>query len=94
MWTDVKQLYAHHYIKRKNQETGYDTQKPEDLLERVINSACPENGLVANFFGDSGTTAAVTERLGRRWITIMRKRLIDRNARPFLYPATTICSGA
>ncbi|MFD2837070.1 DNA methyltransferase [Azotobacter vinelandii] len=97
VWTDVKQLYAHHYIKRKkNEETGYDTQKPEALLERVINSACPENGLVADFFGGSGTTAAVAERLGRRWITsdlgkpacmIMRKRLIDRNARPFLYQA-------
>jgi adenine-specific DNA-methyltransferase len=52
--------------------------------------------LVADFNGGSGTTAAVAERLGRRWITtdigkpacmIMRKRLIDQNAKPFLYQA-------
>ena len=77
-------------------KTGYDTQKPEKLLERIIKASCPENGLVADFNGGSGTTAAVAERLGRRWITsdigkpacmIMRKRLIDQNAKPFLYQA-------
>ncbi|WP_338440663.1 DNA methyltransferase [uncultured Aquabacterium sp.] len=74
----------------------YATQKPEKLLERVIGAACPENGLVLDFFGGSGTTAAVAERLGRRWIStdlgkpacmIMRKRLIDQEAKPFLYQA-------
>ena len=79
-------------------ETGgyYATQKPEKLLERVIEASCPENGIVADFNGGSGTTAAVAEKLGRRWITsdigkpacmIMRKRLIDQNANPFLYQA-------
>jgi adenine-specific DNA-methyltransferase len=52
--------------------------------------------LVVDFFGGSGTTAAVAEKLGRRWITtdlgkpacmIMRKRLIDQDAKPFLYQA-------
>lgn len=75
---------------------NYATQKPEKLLERIIKASCPENGLVADFNGGSGTTAAVAERLGRRWITsdigkpacmIMRKRLIDQNAKPFLYQA-------
>lgn len=74
----------------------YGTQKPEKLLERVIESSCPPRGIVVDFFGGSGTTAAVAERLGRRWITtdlgkpacmIMRKRLIDQDARPFLYQA-------
>jgi len=74
----------------------YATQKPEKLLDRVISSSCPEDGLVMDFFGGSGTTAAVAERLGRRWITtdlgkpacmIMRKRLIDQGAKPFLYQA-------
>ena len=78
------------------ERVDYTTQKPEKLLERIIQASCPENGLVADFFGGSGTTAAVAERLGRRWITsdlgkpacmIMRKRLIDQNARPFLYQA-------
>ncbi len=69
-------------------ELDYATQKPEQLLKRVIEHSCPEGGLVADFFGGSGTTAAVAEKLGRRWITtdlgkpacmIMRKRLIDQN---------------
>lgn len=66
------------------------------LLERIIKGHTNENGLIADFFGGSGTTAAVAEKLGRRWITsdlgkpacmIMRKRLIDQNAQPFLYQA-------
>jgi adenine-specific DNA-methyltransferase len=66
------------------------------LLERILKGHTNENSLVADFFGGSGTTAAVAEKLGRRWITtdlgkpacmIMRKRLIDQNARPFLYQA-------
>lgn len=73
---------------------GYSTQKPEALLERVIKASSNENSIVADFFGGSGTTAAVAEKLGRRWITsdigkpsimIMRKRLIDNEAKPFLY---------
>lgn len=74
----------------------YATQKPEKLLDRIIKASCPKNGLVADFFAGSGTTAAVAEKLGRRWIAtdlgkpacmVMRKRLIDQNARPFLYQA-------
>ena len=96
VWTDVKQLYAYHLLKRKREETGYDTQKPEALLERVIATSTDEDSLVLDFFGGSGTTAAVAEKLGRRWITtdlgkpacmIMRKRLIDQGAKPFLYQA-------
>ena len=96
VWTDVKQLYAYHLLKRKREETGYDTQKPEALLERIVKAATNENDLILDFFGGSGTTAAVAEKLGRRWITtdlgkpacmIMRKRLIDQGAKPFLYQA-------
>ena len=47
---------------------GYDTQKPEALLERIINASSNENDIVADFFCGSGTTGAVAERLGRRWI--------------------------
>lgn len=80
----------------RTQNLGFDTQKPESLLERVILSSTEENGVVADFNGGSGTTAAVAEKLGRRWITsdigkpacmIMRKRLIDQDAKPFLYQA-------
>ncbi len=96
VWTDLKQLYAYHLLKRKREETGYDTQKPEALLERVIATSTDESSLILDVFGGSGTTAAVAEKLGRRWITtdlgkpacmIMRKRLIDQGAKPFLYQA-------
>ncbi|MGX1596151.1 DNA methyltransferase [Dietzia maris] len=75
---------------------SFATQKPEQLLERVIRSSSPAGGLVYDGFAGSGTTAAVAERLGRRWITteigkpatsITRKRLIDQGAKPFLYQA-------
>ena len=73
---------------------GYATQKPEALLERIIKSSSNEGDLVCDFFGGSGTTAAVAEKLGRRWITcdigkpaslVMRKRFIDQEVNPFLY---------
>ena len=50
--------------------TGYPTQKPEKLLERIIKSSSDEGDLVLDCFGGSGTTAAVAEKLGRRWITV------------------------
>ncbi len=77
------------------ERVDYATQKPETLLERIIKASSNENSIVADFFGGSGTTAAVAEKLGRRWITsdlgkpatmIMRKRLIDiPDCKPFLY---------
>lgn len=79
-----------------NEHLGYETQKPERLLRRVIESATTDQSIVADFFGGSGTTAAVAEKMGRKWITsdlgkpasmIIRKRLIDIEARPFLYQA-------
>ncbi|MBC8462395.1 MAG: site-specific DNA-methyltransferase [Deltaproteobacteria bacterium] len=51
----------------KTERTGYPTQKPEALLERIVGSSCPEDGIVADFFCGSGTTFVVAERLGRRW---------------------------
>lgn len=47
---------------------GYDTQKPEALLEVLIKTSSNEDDLVADFFCGSGTTGAVAERLGRRWV--------------------------
>lgn len=75
---------------------SYATQKPEALLERIVKASSIEGSLVADIFAGSGTTAAVAEKLGRRWIIcdlgkpacmIMRKRLIDQDARPFLFQA-------
>lgn len=76
------------------ERVGYATQKPEALLEKIIKASSNEGDLVCDFFGGSGTTAAVAERLGRRWITcdigkpaslVMRKRFIDQEVKPFLY---------
>ena len=47
---------------------GYPTQKPEALLDRIIKASSNEGDLVADFFCGSGTTAAVAEKLGRKWI--------------------------
>ncbi len=91
VWTDLS-----HLQQKDPERVGYTTQKPERLLERVINASCPPGGLVADFFGGSGTTAVVAERTGRQWLTtdlgkpatmITRKRLIDQGAKPFLYQA-------
>ena len=78
----------------RNEIVGYATQKPEKLLERIIKASSNKDSIVADFFVGSGTTAAVAEKLGRKWIVsdigkpaclITRKRLIDNNAKPFLY---------
>jgi len=91
VWTDIQ--FVHSQAKER---TDYATQKPEALLERIIEVSSPEGGLVLDFFGGSGTTASVAEKLGRQWITtdlgkpacmVMRKRLIDIDATPFLYQA-------
>ena len=49
-----------------NERSGYPTQKPEALLERIIHASSNEGDLVADFFCGSGTTLAVAKRLGRR----------------------------
>src|SRR6266404_985284 len=65
---------------------GYPTQKPESLIERIIKASSNEGDLVADFFVGSGTTAAVAEKLGRKWIATdlgkfgihtTRKRLVQ-----------------
>jgi adenine-specific DNA-methyltransferase len=90
-WADVNRISP-----TSSERLNYATQKPETLLERIIQASSNRGDLVADFNGGSGTTAAVAEKLGRRWITtdlgkpacmIMRKRLIDQGAKPFLYQA-------
>ena len=51
-----------------HERTGYATQKPEALIERIIEASSDEGDLVADFFCGSGTTLSVAERLGRKWI--------------------------
>lgn len=89
LWSDIYVINS-----QAKESVGYATQKPEALLERIVKVASNESDLVCDFFGGSGTTAAVAERLGRRWITcdigkpaslVMRKRFIDQEVKPFLY---------
>lgn len=89
VWTDINAINS-----QAQERLGYDTQKPEGLLERIIRSASNEGSLVLDCFAGTGTTAAVAERLGRRWIAVdigrfavhtTRKRLLDiRNCKPFV----------
>jgi adenine-specific DNA-methyltransferase len=51
-----------------NEDVGYATQKPETLLERLINASSNDGMLVADFFGGSGVTATVANKLGRRFV--------------------------
>lgn len=81
LWDDIT------LISSNSQEAlGYTTQKPEDLIRRIILQSSNEGDIVADFFCGSATTLAVSEKLGRRWIgsdlskfaiQITRKRLLD-----------------
>ena len=80
-WTDIDRVGN-----TSDERFDYPTQKPESLLERIIQASTTEGALVADLFCGSGTTGAVAERLGRRWIMAdlgrfavhtSRKRLIE-----------------
>jgi len=53
---------------QEKERTGYPTQKPEELLRRILIASSKENDLIIDVFAGSGTTASVAEKLGRRWI--------------------------
>jgi DNA modification methylase len=65
IWTDVPMLRGY---APGGERTGYPTQKPEQLIDRLVRTSSVEGDLVADFFAGSGTTLAVAEKLGRRWI--------------------------
>ncbi len=90
LWIDIGNLN-----RNKSQITGYPTQKPLDLLERIIGTSCPQNGIVLDAFLGSGTTCEAAEQLTNElncsWIGIdnskfaihtARKRLIELNGKP------------
>ncbi|WP_207896485.1 site-specific DNA-methyltransferase [Nitrosomonas sp. Nm84] len=94
LWTDIQMVRGMTRHHKNSEWLDYATQKPQRLLERIIKISSNEGSIVADFFCGSGTTAAVAEKLGRRWITtdlgkpacmVTRKRLIDQDAKPFLY---------
>lgn len=63
LWTDIYVINS-----QAEESVNYSTQKPEALLERIIKASSDENMLVADFFGGSGVTAAVANKLNRRFI--------------------------
>jgi DNA modification methylase len=63
IWDDVYEVNS-----QAHERIDYPTQKPEALLERVVKASSNEGDIVADFFCGSGTTAAVAEKLGRKWI--------------------------
>jgi hypothetical protein len=86
IWDDIS-------LPSQNEVLGYPTQKPAALLERIVLAGTQPGDLVADFFCGSGTTLAVAERLGRRWIGcdlgrwsihVTRKRLLGiEDCKPF-----------
>jgi DNA modification methylase len=81
LWTDISPVNS-----QARESQGYATQKPEALIERILRTSSNPGDLVADFFCGSGTTAAVAEKLGRKWIATdlgkfglhtTRKRLIQ-----------------
>jgi len=83
---DLDKMDSIQIMSFNNEKVGYDTQKNENLLERIIKASSNENSIVADFFCGSGTTMAVAEKLGRKWIGVdlgrysihtTRKRLIQ-----------------
>ena len=80
IWDDINPVNQ-----MSRERIDYPTQKPETLLERIIKASSNEGDLIADFFCGSGTTAAVAEKLERKWIAsdlgkfaihTTRKRLI------------------
>jgi DNA modification methylase len=90
VWTDIQAVRSWH----KEEDTGYDTQKPESLLDRIVKASSNQGDLVLDCFCGSGTTAAVAEKLNRRWIACdlgrfaihtTRKRLLGvPDVKPFI----------
>ncbi|MGD0177960.1 MAG: site-specific DNA-methyltransferase, partial [Candidatus Bathyarchaeia archaeon] len=89
IWTDINKIHN-----QSPELLHYPTQKPEALLERILKTSSNEGDLVLDCFVGSGTTAAVAEKLGRRWIVCdlsrfaihtTRKRLLSvENLKPFV----------
>ncbi|HTN47531.1 MAG TPA: site-specific DNA-methyltransferase [Flavipsychrobacter sp.] len=81
LWNDIN-----HVNPMAKENLNYPTQKPEELIERVIRATTNNGDIVMDFFGGSGTIAAVAEKLNRKWVTCdvgklsfytMQKRLLN-----------------
>ncbi|MCF6465751.1 DNA methyltransferase [Clostridium sp. Cult2] len=90
---NLKDVWKIDMVGRTSKErVGYDTQKPEKLLERIILTSSNEESIVADFFAGSGTTGVVAEKFNRKWIMAdsgslssitISKRLIGNKSSPY-----------
>ncbi|MDD3199698.1 MAG: site-specific DNA-methyltransferase [Eubacteriales bacterium] len=86
---NMKDVWQINMVGRTSAErTGYATQKPEQLIERILESCTKEGDLCADFFGGSGTLAAAADRFGRRWISCDIGALASINAHKRLVSET------
>ena len=69
IWTDIPGFGTR---TASREQTGYPTQKPEALLDRIVAASSRPGDLVADFTCGSGTTAVACERLGRKWLAVER----------------------
>ncbi len=80
VWTDLRPIHPN-----SKERLGYPTQKPLDLLGRIVTASCPPDGRVLDPFCGCGTTIDAAERLGRQWIgidiTYLAVDLIDKRLR-------------
>ncbi len=84
VWTDISYIAG-----GSSQSHGYPTQKPELLIERIINASSKEGEIVLDAFSGGGTTAAVAEKLGRRWIAMDCGKLSIYTTQKRLFSLTT-----
>ena len=83
-WTDIERIGN-----TSDERTEYPTQKPESLLDRIVRASSNEGDIVLDCFAGSGTTAAVAEKLGRRWIAMDCGKLAICTTQKRLFSLTT-----
>ncbi len=89
VWTDIKLIHN-----QSSERLGYPTQKPEEIAARIIRASSNENDIVLDAFAGSGTTAAVAEKLNRRWIAIDCGKLALYTIQKRLFTLTTAIGSA
>ncbi|MDG4793697.1 site-specific DNA-methyltransferase [Micromonospora sp. WMMD1082] len=81
LWTDIPVLNS-----QEAERNGFSTQKPERLIERIIEITTKPGDVVLDCFGGSGTTAAVAHKMNRQWILV---ELLPSNLTSFIQPRLT-----
>lgn len=89
IWTDIKAVNS-----QAAERIAYPTQKPEQLIERIIRASSDVGDIVLDCFAGSGTTAAVAEKLGRRWIAMDCGKLAIYTTQKRLFSLTTSIGAA